>query len=126
MLTLWLVSGFYSLFGQQALRMLQFPFVRKKVKQFLISGLLMIRHLGNDILQVIPWVHIVCLAGGQQGTDYRHVNGSLVIAAEEIVLAPQSSKHSKKYTSTRRYMHVRPDWSLDKYFCSKKLGLGSI
>ena len=94
MLTLWLVSGFYSLVGQQALRMLQFPFVRKKVKQFLISGLLMIRHLGNDILQVIPWVHIVCLAGGQQGTDYRHVNGSLVIAAEEIVLAPQSSKHS--------------------------------
>ena len=88
MLTLWLVGGFYSLFGQQALRMLQFPFVRKKVKQFLISGLLMIRHLGNDILQVIPWVHIVCLAGGQQGTDYRHVNGSLVITAEEIVLAP--------------------------------------
>ena len=53
-----------------------------------ISGLLMIRHLGNDILQVIPWVHIVRLAGGQQGTDYRHVNGSLVITTEEIVLAP--------------------------------------
>ena len=25
-----------------------------------------------------------------------------------------------------KYTQVRPDWSLDKYFCSKKLGLGSI
>ena len=49
----------------------------------------MIRHSGDDVIQVIPGIHVVCLAGGQQGTDHGHVDGRLVVAAEEIVLSSQ-------------------------------------
>ena len=54
-----------------------------------MCGLLMIGHSGNDVIQVIYRIHVVCLAGSQQRTDYRHVNGRLVVAAEEVILAPQ-------------------------------------
>lgn len=50
----------------------------------------MIRHLGDDIIQVIPRIHIVCLTDSKQGTHYRHVDGCLVITAEEIILSTQS------------------------------------
>ena len=31
----------------------------------------------------------MCLAGSQQGTDYRHVDGRLMVAAEEVILSSQ-------------------------------------
>ena len=50
----------------------------------------MIRHSCNDVILVIPRIYIMCLAGSQQGTDYRHVDGRLVVAAEEVILSFQS------------------------------------
>lgn len=64
-----LVAGFLLLFYQYTFRMLLLPFVRKQIQQFLMSRLFVIGHPGNDIIQIIPWVYIVCLTGGQQGTD---------------------------------------------------------
>ena len=37
-----------------------------------------------------------------------------------------SETYHRKVAWRRQPSYVRPDWSLDKYFCSKKLGLGSI
>ena len=65
--------------------MFQLPLVRKQLYEFLMCGLRMIGHSGNDVIQVISRIYIVCLAGSQQRTDYRHVNGRLVVAAEEAV-----------------------------------------
>ena len=52
-------------------------------------SLLMIGHSGNDVIQVIPWIHFVRLAGSQQRTDYRHASGCLMVAAEEVILPAQ-------------------------------------
>lgn len=89
MLQLGLVAGFCSLFGQHTFLMLQLPLVRKQLYEFLMCGLLMIGHSGNDVIQVISRIHVLCLAGSQQRTDHRHVNGRLVVTAEEVILAPQ-------------------------------------
>ena len=89
MLSLGLVARFCNLFGQHTFWMLQLPLVRKQLYEFLMCGLLMIGHSGNDIIQVISRIHVVCLAGSQQGTDHRHVNGRLVVAAEGVILAPR-------------------------------------
>jgi len=59
-------------------------------QEFLINSLFMIRHLGDDIIQVIPRIHIVCLTDSKQETHYRHFDGCLVITAEEIILSTQS------------------------------------
>ena len=40
----------------------------KQFQQFLMSSLFVIGHSGDDIIQIIPWVYIMCLTGGQQGT----------------------------------------------------------
>lgn len=85
MLLLELVAGFCSQFGQHTFWMLQLPLVWRQLYEFLMCGVLMIGHLGNDVIQVISRIYIVCLAGSQQRTDYRHVNGRLVVAAEEAV-----------------------------------------
>ena len=52
-------------------------------------SLLMIGHSGNDVVQVIPWIYFMRLAGSQQRTDYRHASGCLVVAAEEVILSAQ-------------------------------------
>ena len=55
-----------------------------------MNCLFIIRHSGNDIIQVFLWVYIVCFTGGQQGTDNRHISSIFVIAVEEIILPSQS------------------------------------
>lgn len=89
MLLLELVAGFCSQFGQHTFWMLQLPLVWRQLYEFLMCGVLMIGHLGNDVIQVISRIHVVCLIGSQEGTDYRHIDGCLMIAAAEVILAPQ-------------------------------------
>ena len=89
MLQLGLVAGFRILFCQYTLRVFQLPFVRKQIQKFLAGRLLVIGHSGDDVIQVIPGIHVVCLASCQQGTDHRHIGRRLVVAAEEIILASQ-------------------------------------
>ena len=69
--------------------MLQLPLMRKQLYESLMCGLLMIGHSGNDVIQIIPRIHIVCFASSQQGTDNRHIDGRLVVAAEEVILSFQ-------------------------------------
>ena len=57
-----------------------------------MSGLFMIRHPENDVIHVIHRIHIIRLAGGQQGTDHRHISRRFVIATEEIVLPAQGDE----------------------------------
>ena len=63
--------------------------MRKQIQKFLAGRLLVIGHSGDDVIQVIPGIHVVCLASCQQGTDHRHIGRRLVVAAEEIILASQ-------------------------------------
>ena len=65
--------------------MLHLPFMWKQFHQFLISSLFVIGHSGNDIIQIIPWGYIMCLTGGQQGTDDQHISRCLMVAAEEVI-----------------------------------------
>ena len=74
------------MFGQHSFLMLQLPLMGKQLYEFLMCGLLMIGHSGNDVIQVISCIHVVCLAGSQQVTDYRYVDSRLVVAAEEVIL----------------------------------------
>ena len=67
------------------LTMLQLPFMWKQFQQFLMSSFFVIGHSGDDIIQIIPWVYIMCLTGGQQGTDHRHISRRLMVAAEEVI-----------------------------------------
>ena len=85
-----LVPGFLPLFCQYTFRMLQLPFVREQFQQFLMSCLFIIRHSGDDIIQIIPRVYIMCLTGGQQGADDRHIDCRLMVAAEEVIFPSQS------------------------------------
>ena len=55
-----------------------------------MSCLFIIRHSGDDIIQIIPWVYIMFLTGGQQGTDDGHIDRCLMIAAKKIILPSQS------------------------------------
>ena len=80
-----LVARFLMLFCQYTFRMFQLPFMWKQIQKFLMSCILVIRHLGDYIIQVIPWVYIVCLTGSQYGTDNRHINCCFVVATEEII-----------------------------------------
>ena len=84
-----LVPGFLPLFCQYTFRMLQLPFVREQFQQFLMSCLFIIRHSGDDIIQIIPRVYIMCLTGGQQGADDRHIDSRLMVAAEEVIFLPR-------------------------------------
>ena len=70
--------------------MFQLPFVREQFQQFLMSCLFIIRHSGDDIIQVFSWVYIMCLTGGQQGADNRHIDCRLMVAAEEVIFPSQS------------------------------------
>ena len=36
-------------------------------------------------IQIILWNYIMCLTGGQQGIDNRHINCYLMVAAEEVI-----------------------------------------
>lgn len=78
-------TGFLFLFCQCTFGVLQLPFARKKIQQFLISRLFVIGHSVNDIIEIIPWGYIMCLTGGQQGTDDRHIDRCLMVAAEEVM-----------------------------------------
>ena len=60
-----LVTRFILLFCQYTFRMFQLPFMWKQIQKFLMSCILVIRHLGDYIIQVIPWVYIVCLTSSQ-------------------------------------------------------------
>ena len=60
------------------------------IQEFLVSCLFMVGHSGNDVIQIIPRVDIVSLAGSQQRTDNRHVDRRLMITTEEIILSSQS------------------------------------
>ena len=51
-----------------------------------------IGHSGNDIIQVFSWVYIMCLTGGQQGTDDRHIDCRLMIAAEKVIFPSQGNR----------------------------------
>ena len=73
-----LIAGFRILFCQYTLRVFQLPFVRKQIQKFLAGRLLVIGHSGDDVIQVIPGIHVVCLASCQQGTDHRHIGRRLV------------------------------------------------
>lgn len=86
------VAGFLLLFCQCTFRMLKFPFMWKQFQQFLMSSLFVIGHSGDDIIQIIPWVYIMCLTGGQQGTDHRHISRCLMVAAEKVIFPSQSNR----------------------------------
>lgn len=60
-----LVVRYPMLFCQYAFRMFQLPLVWKQIQKYLVSCILVIRHLGDYIIQVIPWVYIVCLTSSQ-------------------------------------------------------------
>lgn len=46
--------------------MLEFPLVWKQFDKFLVGGLGVVRHLSDDIIQVVPWIDIVVSACCQQ------------------------------------------------------------
>ena len=43
-------------------------------------------------IQIILWNYIMCLTGGQQGIDNRHINCYLMVAAEEVIFPSQSNR----------------------------------
>ena len=92
MLHMALVVRFPMLFCQYTFRMFQFPSVWKQIQKFFMSCILVIRHLGDYIIQVLPWVYIVCLAGSQQRTDDRHICRRPMVAAEEVILPSQGNR----------------------------------
>ncbi len=49
----------------------------------------MIGHLADDIVEIVPGIDVMVPACGQQGAYDGHVPGSLVVAAEEVVLPVQ-------------------------------------
>ena len=67
--------------------MREYPSVREQFGELLLRGLFHIRHPCDDIVQIGPRVHVVVAACGEQRCDDAHVAGSLVVAAEEPVLA---------------------------------------
>ena len=55
-----------------------------------MSCLFIIRHSSDDIIHVFSWIYVMCLTGGQQRADDRHVDCRLMVAAEEIIFPSQS------------------------------------
>ena len=43
-------------------------------------------------IQIILWNYIMCLTGGQQGIDNRHINCYLMVVAEEVIFPSQSNR----------------------------------
>ena len=70
--------------------MLHLPFVREQFQWFLMSCLFIIRYSGDDIIHVFSWIYIMCLTGGQQRADDRHIDCRLMVSAEEIIFPSQS------------------------------------
>ena len=54
-----------------------------------MSCLFIIRHSGDDIIHVFSGIYIMCLAGGQQREDDRHIDCRLMVSAEEIIFPSQ-------------------------------------
>ena len=72
---------------QSVVAVLQLPLVWQQPYQFLFCGILHPGHSLDDVIEVVPGVDLLCLAGGDQRADDGHILRSFVAAAEEVVLA---------------------------------------